>query len=72
MNRTQTTPFWLTFLNRLAAADQRYRDERKLKSLPEHRLGDMGLTRADADRAFIRTRYSRPVDRTPMPIARRT
>ena len=70
MTTTKSTPIWLALLNRIAAADQRYRQARELKSLPAYRLEDMGLTREDADQAFLRDRYSRPADRAAMPIAR--
>lgn len=66
------TPFWLTVLNRLAAADQRYRDAQKLKSLPSERLADMGMSRTDADRAFVRDQYNRPVDSIPLPLTSRS
>ena len=52
-------------------ADQRYREAQKLKSLPAERLEDMGMTRADADAAFLRDRYNRPADRAKLPITRR-
>ena len=70
MNTHKTTPIWLTILNRLAAANQRYRDAQKLKSLPCERLEDMGMTRRDADRAFLNDKYSRPADRKALPITR--
>lgn len=71
MTKTKSTPIWLTLLNRIAAADQRFRQAQKLKSLPAYRLEDMGMTREDADQAFLRHRYSRPADRAAMPIARK-
>ena len=71
MTKTKSNPIWLTLLNRIAAADQRYRQAQKLKSLPGYRLEDMGMTREDADQAFLRDRYSRPADRDAMPIARK-
>ena len=71
MFTNKTAPIWLTILNRLASADQRYRDAQKLKSLPTERLVDMGMSRADADRAFLSDTYKRPVDSAPFPITRR-
>ena len=68
---TPKTPIWLTILNCLSVADLRYREARKLKSLSEEHLADMGITRADADRAFLRDRYSRPVDHTALPLSHR-
>lgn len=71
MQKTTSTPFWLNLLDRLVTADQRYREAQKLKSLPAERLEDMGLTRADADAAFLRDRYNRPADRDMLPITSR-
>ena len=71
MTTTNTTPIWLTILNRLAAADQRHREAAKLKSMPADRLEDMGMTRADVDKAFLRDRYARPADDAAMPIVGR-
>ena len=71
MTKTKSTPIWLTILNRIASADQRHRDAQKLKSLSKENLADMGMTREDANNAFLRDRYSRPVDSARLPIARR-
>lgn len=71
MTKRRSAPIWLMILNRIVAADQRYREAQKLKSLPAYRLKDMGMTREDADRAFLRDRYSSPADRAAMPIARK-
>ena len=71
MTTTKTTPIWLTVLNFLADSDKRYREAQCLKSMPEERLEDMGLTRADAKSAFLGYKYSRPVDRIAPPIMRR-
>ena len=38
----------------LIEADRRHREARKLRKMPDFRLKDMGLTREDADRAFLR------------------
>ena len=69
MTKSKSAAIWLTLLNRIVAADQNFREAQKLKSLPEHRLDDMGLTREDADRAFLQHRYSRPADRAAVPLA---
>jgi uncharacterized protein YjiS (DUF1127 family) len=49
-----TQPLWLRALNWLARADNAYRQKQMLKSLPDERLEDMGLSRRDADIAFYR------------------
>ncbi len=71
MTTTKNTPIWLTVLNFLADSDQRYREAQCLKSMPDERLEDMGLTRTDANRAFLRHKYSRSVDRNAIPITPR-
>ena len=38
----------------LIKADSRFREQQKLMRTPEHLLKDMGLTRADARRAYSR------------------
>lgn len=38
---------------RLADADARHRDERRLAAMPDHLLADMGLTRDDVRAAGI-------------------
>ena len=68
MTTTKTTSIWLTMLNFLAASDQRYRDSQKLKAMSDERLADLGLTRTDANRAFLSDKYSRATDRAALPI----
>ena len=43
-------PFWLRALNWLADRDAAYRSAQKLRSMPDERLDDMGITREQADR----------------------
>ncbi|MEM9899194.1 MAG: DUF1127 domain-containing protein [Pseudomonadota bacterium] len=71
MVTTTKTPIWQKLLNRIVVANQRYREAQTLKSLPDYRLTDMGMTRDDADRAFHQDRYLRAVDRPALPIARK-
>ena len=52
--RQGVTPLWLRVLNAIADWDARKRQEIKLKSLPQYRLDDMGLSAADVERAFER------------------
>lgn len=54
------TPLWLRLLNRLAALDGRYRQAARLRDMPDFMLEDMGITRADADRAFLSSPFDRP------------
>lgn len=70
MTRKTETPFWLRLLNRIAAADYRYRQAAHLHGLSDHMLDDMGITRAEADRAFVSSPFDRPADRAPMPLTR--
>lgn len=67
---TRNAPIWLTVLNWIADADRRFREAQKLKSLSDEHLADMGMTRADADRAFLRKPVDRPADRAPLPLSR--
>lgn len=64
------TPVWLRLLNRLAALDGRYRQASRLRNMSDYMLEDMGITRAEADRAFLSSPFDRPADRTPMPLTR--
>ncbi|HCQ64800.1 MAG TPA: hypothetical protein DIU07_06345 [Rhodobacteraceae bacterium] len=41
-------PFWLRALNWLADRDAAYRSAQKLRSMPDERLDDMGITREQA------------------------
>lgn len=72
MTRKTQTPIWLTALNWLVEKDRRYREAQTLKTMPYERLDDMGLTRKEADRAFLAKPFDRPADRAPMPLALRT
>lgn len=65
------TPFWLRLLNRLAALDGRYREASRLRDMTDFMLEDMGITRAEADRAFLSSPVDRPADRAPLPLTRR-
>lgn len=47
-------PFLLRLLDAYAAWDARQRDAHKLREMPDERLADMGMTRADARAAFRR------------------
>ena len=69
MTKTRPSPFWLTILNRLASADQRYRQSRKLRSLPDERLSDLGISRAEAEAEFLSNRFSRLADKAPIPLS---
>ena len=71
MTKTRPSPFWLMILNRLASADQRYRQSRKLRTQPDERLSDMGIFRAEADAEFLSNRFSRPADKAPIPLSHR-
>lgn len=42
-------PFWLRALNWLADRDAAYRSAQKLRSMPDERLDDMGITREQAN-----------------------
>lgn len=57
------TPIWLRALNWLARRDANYRAARMLRAMPEERLNDMGISRAEANVAFYR-RGSRKADST--------
>lgn len=59
---SETAPLWLRALAWLAARDAEWRAARKLATLPDHRLADMGMDREDAARAF-----DRPAPVTPAP-----
>ena len=41
-------PFWLRALNWLADRDAAYRSAQKLRSMPDERLDDIGITREQA------------------------
>jgi len=45
-------PFWLRALNWLSDRDAAYRSAQKLRSMPDERLDDMGITSEQADRLF--------------------
>ena len=47
-------PILLRLLDALVAWDARQRQAHKLRSLPKHRLDDMGLSQRDAETAFRR------------------
>ncbi|MCP5075050.1 MAG: hypothetical protein GY947_17385 [Rhodobacteraceae bacterium] len=49
-----SAPFWLRVLNWLASREDRFRQEHKLRNLPDERLDDMGMTRQDVKTAFRR------------------
>jgi uncharacterized protein YjiS (DUF1127 family) len=68
MTRKTHTPLWLRLLNRLAAADYRYRQAARLRDMPDFLLEDMGISRADADRAFLQSPFDRPADRKPLTL----
>lgn len=59
--------YLLRVLNQLADLDGAYRERQKLKSMPGHRLADMGMTRADANRSFYGQRGLQ-ADNAPAPI----
>ena len=63
------TPFFISALDWLSEHDRRFREARKLAELPPTRLADMGLTRADATRAFPGRSGNRPSDRAPQTLA---
>ncbi|OWU85490.1 hypothetical protein ATO6_00615 [Oceanicola sp. 22II-s10i] len=42
---TRKTPLWLRLLNRLANADRRYREERRLREMTADRLDDLSIPR---------------------------
>lgn len=44
----------LGLLNWLVEANRQYRENVKLRGMPDERLRDMGISRAEADRAFLR------------------
>lgn len=44
------TSFLARLIHRLLAADARYRDRQRLGDLPDDRLADVGLNRADLQR----------------------
>ncbi|MDK3018373.1 hypothetical protein [Pseudodonghicola flavimaris] len=46
------TPIWLRILNWVADRDAAYRATQKLRSMPEDRLEDMGMSRRAANAAF--------------------
>lgn len=61
--RTQTRPIAaygphrkpiVSLLGWLVEANRRYRESVKLRNLPDERLYDMGLSRNEADTAFLR------------------
>lgn len=64
------TSFWLRLLNRIADLDGRYRQAARLRDMPDFMLEDMGITRAEADRAFTRRPFDRPADRASLPLSR--
>lgn len=70
MNRNTRTPIWLNALNWLAERNYQYREARKLAELPPERLADLGLTRAEADRAFLRKPFDREADRALIKLTR--
>ena len=47
---TSPAPLLHRLLGRLVEADARYREARRLEDVPEDRLRDVGLTRADLAR----------------------
>lgn len=59
--------YLLRVLNQLSDLDSAYRQRQKLKSMPGHRLADMGMTRANANRAFYGQRGMQ-ADNAPAPI----
>ncbi len=68
--RTQSPrpTFLLRLLKWLAAHDNAYRQNCKLRELPVSRLADMGMTRHDANTAFYRRTANRPADCAPITI----
>ena len=44
----------IRLLKWLVEANRRYRETVKLRDMPEERLRDMGISPAEADRAFLR------------------
>lgn len=70
MTRKTRTPLWLIILDWLAEKDSRYRQARALADMPAERLADIGLTRAEADRAFLRKPFDRPADRELIKLTR--
>ena len=50
--KTSNVSFLLRILNWLAKHDGAYRENAKLKAMPQERLEDMGINRAVANRAF--------------------
>jgi len=55
--------FFLQALNWLASHDAAYRENARLKAMPQHRLDDMGMTRDDANRAFYQRFNNRAADK---------
>lgn len=47
-------PFLLRLLFAVASWEARQREAHKLRNMPDERLADMGMTRADAENAFRR------------------
>ena len=50
--RTAAQPLWLRLLNRFVAWEDRQRQKRRLREMPDYLLKDMGITRRDVDHAF--------------------
>lgn len=68
LNTRIAAPF-LTALDWIVTRDAAYRQSRKLNGMSDERLADMGLTRADAQGAFVDTptnRRPRDTDRIPL------
>jgi uncharacterized protein YjiS (DUF1127 family) len=70
MTRKTRTPIWLKALNWLAEKNGQYRQARKLEEMPDERLADLGLTRTEADSAFLRKPFDRPADRELLKLTR--
>lgn len=70
MTRMTHTPIWLKALNWLAEKDHSYRQAQTLRQMPSERLDDMGLTRAEADRAFLRKPFDRKADHELIKLSR--
>lgn len=70
MTHNTRTPTWLKVLNWLAARNSAYRQACTLAEMPPERLADIGLTRAEADRAFLRRPFDREADRELIKLSR--
>lgn len=64
--KPRQTALVLRILNWLATRDAAYRQNVKLQGLPQERLDDMGMTRADANQVFYQRFGNRAADKAPV------